>query len=90
MILTTHIILIAVIVILVISSQQDKVKHRKIESDLLNRIMAKDLEDLAVHKPQLDSTPTDAIKMVKEENKLAKFGAKIEEEKAKYAGYPIT
>jgi len=82
-------ILIAVIIVQFISHTQERRIFNRQRSQLLNRIMAKDLTELAQTEQYIDNEPADDIKKLKAENELAVRAESIIKERQSVSGYPV-
>lgn len=81
--------MIAVIIILAVILFKDRAKSQRVQSELLNRIMAVDLTEYAQTKQALETTPAENLKQLKVENDLAINAAKIEEAREQSTSYPV-
>lgn len=69
------VILVLAFVILILA--RALVSSRRQVSELMDRLMAKNLPEYAQLKNRLDTSPKDRLSLVKEENKLAESAAKL-------------
>ena len=86
----TELIMLAVCVLLGILLAKDRKRAAMTESRLLNRIMAKDLTDLANNHRTLAMEPEDEKDILQLENDLAIKAAEIEREQSERTGIPIS
>lgn len=64
--------------------------NRKERQMLLDRLMAKDLDDYATARTKLDTTPKDYINQLKTENELAENAARMVQERSQSGPFPVT
>lgn len=90
LVVLTNVVLLATCVLLGILLANDRKRAALTESRLLNRIMAKDLTELAATHRALSMNPEDEKDMLKLENTLAIQAADIERSAAERTGIPIS
>ena len=86
----TNLVLLATCVLLGTLLAKDRKRAAMTESRLLNRIMAKDLTDLASNHRALAMEPEDEKDLLQLENTLAMKAAEIEREQSERIGIPIS